>query len=78
MSDRNLTDLFAQLGLCYSPEEITKFINNHQLAHAVSIDDAPFFNDAQLAFIRESWLADAEWVCSIEQLNVALHRNPKE
>jgi len=74
MIDPNLKDLFTQLGLDNSPEKIKEFIENHQLTNDQSIDKAPFFDEAQVAFIRESWLEDAEWVYTIEQLNIELHR----
>jgi len=77
-STPNLSDLFAQLGLNNSPEEIRVFIKDHQLTNTEPLDEAPFFDDAQVAFIRESWLADAEWVYAIDQLNIALHHSINE
>jgi len=78
MSDPTLHDLFAQLGLDNSPEKVSEFIRNHQLPLGASIDNAFFFDDAQTAFIRQAWLADAEWVYAIEQLNIALHQREND
>lgn len=71
----NLTfkDLFMQLGLPSSDDEIEAFISQHKgLDKKVYLADAPFWNDAQSTFIRTSLLEDAEWAELLDQLNASL------
>ncbi|MDO4223793.1 MAG: DUF2789 family protein [Acinetobacter sp.] len=68
-----MNELFAQLGLESSDEAIEQFIKTHQLSDDIPLNEAPFFNDAQKAFINEAWRADAVFVTMVEELNVRLH-----
>lgn len=70
-----MNDLFAQLGLDNSDEAIEQFIQQNQLPKSVQLNEAPFFNDAQRAFISEAWRADALFVNVVEELNARLHGN---
>ena len=42
------------------------------LADDVALADAPFWNAAQAAFLREELLEDADWAEVVDQLNLAL------
>ncbi|WP_413229023.1 DUF2789 domain-containing protein [Arsukibacterium sp.] len=71
-SNHNMTNLFMQLGLDSSPEDIKRFISNHRLADDVELVDAPFWNQAQRHFLKESFKEDADWVMTIDELNTQL------
>lgn len=68
-------ELFEQLGLGRSPEEIRSFLQAHApLAREVALPDAPFWNSAQAAFLREALAADSDWAEVADALNAALRR----
>jgi hypothetical protein len=73
-----LHELFAQLGLPDSEEDIRRFIREHQpLPQTLNLSEAPFWNASQVAFLREQWHADdGDWVMQIDQLNAALREHP--
>lgn len=71
-STHNMSNLFMQLGLASKPEDIRNFISQHKLAGHVSLADAPFWNQAQASFIRESFKQDADWAEVIDELNTQL------
>lgn len=67
-------ELFEQLGLPSSEEEIRAFIARHRpLPGDVKLTEAPFWTDAQAALLKELLLDDADWAVAVDQLNVALH-----
>ena len=68
----DFTTLFAQLGLDNSPQGIQQFTSSHRLAKELSIENAPFWNKAQRAFIAESLQQDDEWSEVIDQLSNTL------
>jgi hypothetical protein len=74
----DLSALFSQLGLPDSPAEIQQFIQRHRpLPQTLNLSEAPFWNDSQVAFLREQWHADdGDWVVQIDQLNAALREHP--
>ncbi|WP_343624648.1 DUF2789 family protein [Roseateles puraquae] len=74
----DLTALFAQLGLPDSPREIQAFIRLHRpLPQTLNLSEAPFWNAAQVAFLREQWHQDdGDWCVPIDQLNAALREHP--
>ncbi len=70
-----LNNLFAQLGLPASDEEIEAFIQTHShLAGYITLAEAPWWSPAQAAFLREEILKDADWAEVIDQLNARLHK----
>ena len=72
-SNHTFADLFDQLGLPSSEEEIQAFVASHRpLPENVKLTDAPFWTPAQSQFLREEYIEDADWVETIDQLNVAL------
>ena len=73
-----LSEVFQQLGLPDDAVEIDKFITTHSpLDQDVKLVDAPFWTDAQRAFLKESYEKDADWIPMIDQLNVMLHEKPE-
>lgn len=66
--------LFEQLGLPSTPQEIAGFISrNRPLPNDVLLVEAPFWDDAQRQFLSEKKATDSpEWVQLIDQLNAAL------
>ncbi|WP_248918203.1 DUF2789 domain-containing protein [Pseudomonas entomophila] len=69
------SELFKQLGLADDPVGIDQFITSHSpLKGDVKLVDAPFWNDAQRGFLRDSINEDADWAELFDQLNEALRR----
>ena len=67
-------ELFEQLGLPSSEDEIRAFIASHRpLPGHVQITDAPFWTPAQADLLRDLLSQDADWAVMVDQLNVALH-----
>ena len=72
-----LEDLFAQLGLPNAPHEVRAFITLHRpLDNAVLLVDAPFWNAAQAALIRQKLAADDHWALVVDTLNSQLREHP--
>ncbi|MDT8385145.1 MAG: DUF2789 domain-containing protein [Gammaproteobacteria bacterium] len=72
----NFSELFAQLGLGSSPEEIERFLYQHApLAGDVALPDAPFWSPTQAAFLREALAEDGDWSEVVDMLNVALRQD---
>ena len=69
-----MNELFAQLGLPNSDQEIESFIIQNQLPEDKTLREAPFLDDQQRAFIQEEWKLDAVWALVIEELNALLHK----
>lgn len=68
-----LRELFAQLGLPNSHDDIEQFIATHQGLNArTNLADAPFWNPSQASFLREGLKADSDWAEPIDELNVRL------
>lgn len=67
-------ELFEQLGLPSSEQEIRSFINQHRpLPGEVKITEAPFWTPQQARLLEELLLQDADWAEVVDSLNVALH-----
>lgn len=66
-------ELFEQLGLGSSPEQIRVFLETHApLAHDLALPDAPFWTPSQATFLREALLDDSDWAEVVDALNAAL------
>ena len=73
VSNPTLSDLFGQLGLPSDSMSIDSFIDrNKGLERSVHIENAPFWNESQAAFLQGSLVEDAEWAEVIDQLNSRL------
>ena len=71
------SELFEQLGLPASNEDIRQFLAMHNpLDLEILLPDAPFWTPTQAAFLREELLKDADWAVVIDQLNAALRAKP--
>ena len=70
-----LSELFQQLGLGSSTEEVEYFIQTHApLREDITLADAPFWSASQAAFLREALNDDDDWCEVIDELNGALHQ----
>ncbi|PPV06467.1 hypothetical protein XBLMG947_2640 [Xanthomonas bromi] len=70
------SELFAQLGLPSDEASIRSFIaiaEHSPLAGDMRLEEAPFWTPAQSQLLREERLDDADWIVTIDQLNIALH-----
>lgn len=66
-------ELFAQLGLPGDPAAIDGFIAAHApLRRDLRLPEAPFWNPAQAAFLREELQEDADWAEIIDELDARL------
>lgn len=74
----DLPDLFAQLGLPNSPDDIQAFLlANRPLPQTLNLSEAPCWSPSQVTFIREQWHQDdGDWVGLIDQLNALLREHP--
>ncbi|MDD2161881.1 DUF2789 domain-containing protein [Pseudomonas sp. MIL19] len=69
----DLASLFKQLGLPNDDAAIERFIEQHSpLAEDCKLADAPFWDNAQAAFLREEIGEDADWAEVVDQLNLML------
>lgn len=72
-TQHNLETLFAQLGLDNDEGSITAFIeSNKPLDKDLAIYDAPFWNEAQAAFLQESVEEDSDWAIIVDHLAALL------
>ncbi|MDR4241362.1 DUF2789 domain-containing protein, partial [Bacillus mycoides] len=54
------------------------FITSHSpLKNEIKLVDAPFWNDSQRAFLKDSIIEDSDWAVPFDQLNEALRRPRK-
>jgi len=74
----HFAELFKQLGLPDDPQSIDQFITSHSpLKNEIKLVDAPFWNDAQREFLKDSIIEDSDWAVPFDQLNEALRRPRK-
>ncbi|MFA5678651.1 MAG: DUF2789 domain-containing protein [Pseudomonas sp.] len=73
LPNQGLPELFEQLGLPSSHEEIEQFFATHSLPQGIKLVDAPFWSEQQSAFLKEQFLDDAEWAPVVDELNARLH-----
>ncbi|WP_411834714.1 DUF2789 domain-containing protein [Pseudoxanthomonas mexicana] len=72
------SSLFDQLGLPSDDASIRAFIAGHSpLPDDMRLEEAPFWSPAQAQLLREERIEDADWIITIDQLNVALHARPE-
>lgn len=69
-----LCALFAQLGLPDSAADIRAFIASHPLPADTAIEDAPFWNAAQAAFLKQALDDDADWAELVDTLAARLQQ----
>lgn len=70
-NQHNFDTLFTQLGL---QTDIDRFVTEHRpLAADLHIWQAPFWNQAQADFLRESIEGDSDWAEMVDELDRRLH-----
>ncbi|CAM2758856.1 DUF2789 domain-containing protein [Vibrio mytili] len=73
MHQHGMSDLFEQLGLGSSPEEIKDFVNHHRHQRdSVVLHEASFWTRSQAAFLKQAIDEDADWAELVDQLDVML------
>ena len=75
ISEIRMSNLFLQLGLEADDAAIAQFIVAHQLPADVHIVDAPYWNQGQRSFLRETMDKDGAWIQVVEGLNESLHED---
>lgn len=71
----SVKELFEQLGLQADVEAIEEFLaEKTPLRSGVLLTKASFWTSAQRAFLEEEMLRDADWVSSIDLLNILLSK----
>ncbi len=66
-------ELFLQLGLGNSQDEIDQFIADHSpLPNNIPLTEAPFWKPDQAEFIRQAIEEDSDWSEVVDELNAAL------
>ena len=74
-SFHHFADLFAQLGLPNSHEDIRQFLATHApLPDNMRLEEAPFWTPAQAQLLREERVDDADWVEEQVAEDYALNR----
>lgn len=77
-SVRDMSSLFAQLGMASDEVNIARFIETYgPLAGGMQLHEATFWTPAQASFLREAILDDAEWAEIVDALNAELHTQRK-
>ena len=73
LSHHAFSALFDQLGLPSDATSIQQFLTSHSpLKNEIKLVDAPFWSESQRAFLKAEYIADSDWIMTIDQLNVAL------
>ena len=68
-----MNDLFKQLGLPDSDEDIAEFVGRHKpLALEIPVNQAPFWNSGQAQLLKESLLDDSDWAVVVDDLSTRL------
>ncbi len=67
-----MTELFTQLGLRSSSDEIEAFFLQNKLQRTDSMLEASFFSDEQKQFLREALAEDSDWAEIVDQMDVRL------
>lgn len=69
----NFKELFSQLGLSNTQEDIEKFISSHKpLPESVALANAPFWSTSQSEFFRQAINEDSDWSEVVDELDAAL------
>jgi hypothetical protein len=71
----SVNELFAQLGLPTDIDSINRFLHEKTpLQPGILLEKAHFWTAEQCIFLEEEWLKDADWVSSIDLLNILLSK----
>jgi len=73
LHQHTMTELFQQLGLGSSDDEIKQFVIEHrQRRDTELLHEASFWSSAQAAFLKQAIEEDADWSELVDQLDVML------
>lgn len=73
--DKQMSNLFAQLGEANDEQSISLFIALHGgMPGRVHLHEAQFWSSAQASFLSEAHLSDAAWSQVVDELNIKLHK----
>ncbi|HHF3202218.1 DUF2789 domain-containing protein [Vibrio alginolyticus] len=73
MHQHGMAELFQQLGLGSSPQEMKDFINQHRHKRdSASLHEASFWTMSQANFLKQAIEEDADWAELVDQLDVML------
>ncbi len=71
-----IVDLFLQLGLPSSNEQIEDFIKTHQgIPSNTRLFEANFWSKSQASFIQEAIEQDSDWVEAVDHLDALLRHS---
>lgn len=69
----SLSSKFAQLRLDNTEEGIENFVSAHKpISHSLESHKADFWNSAQASFLKQSIKQDADWVETVDHLDLML------
>ena len=72
-SQHSMHNLFEQLGLPSSEQDVEQFIRIHRLfSQDIRLDQATFWTPVQAAFLREAIDEDSDWSEVVDELNTRL------
>jgi len=71
-STHDLAGLFMQLGLPHTTQDINHFVTQHPLPSGVGLAKAPFWNEAQAAFLAQALVQDSDWAVVCDKLALLL------
>lgn len=75
LHQHGMADLFQQLGLGSSPEEMRDFIAQHQHQRdSAPLHEAGFWTESQARFLKQAIEQDADWAELVDQLDVMLRK----
>lgn len=73
ISKHDMYALFQQLGLPNSQQDVDAFIEKYRpLGDSVRLDEAPFWNHAQAAFLEAAIAEDSDWCEVVDELDASL------
>ncbi|PFG55532.1 uncharacterized protein DUF2789 [Vibrio sp. ES.051] len=73
MHQHGMAELFQQLGLGSSPQEMKDFINEHRHKRdSAPLHEASFWTSSQATFLKQAIEEDADWAELVDQLDVML------
>lgn len=77
LMEKNMSNLFAQLGEASDEAGIAQFIATHRtLSGDTHLHEAPFWSPSQASFLREAMALDGAWAPVVDELNARLHCPP--
>jgi hypothetical protein len=73
--EKNMSNLFAQLGEATDEVGMANFIKLHgSLPGGTRLHEATFWSTSQASFLRDALVLDAAWAPVVDELNAKLHQ----